>query len=498
MKRAVGYPPNATPISYIEIPTKSAGTGFLKPHPILCPIDSFERAIRDEERRFKYLTADVDEIPQFWNGIRNSTLFREISAHINPLKSYPCWVHGDGAPTNKVDGLFSISWGSVLARGPTATSRFLYTVIRESDLNDETLDALFADFAFRCNILVTGVHPALLKNGRINPKAGQPINTDGFTAPMIFLKGDWEFHANVVHVPRWDNAINMCPCCSASNTILALLWTQNGWRDTKRSHREFLEAMRDQGRTISGIWLIKTLTVRGFIWDVLHALDLGLSSHVNANVYVELMDDGVFGNGTMASKVSNLEADLKTFYKNNVELHRIAGELSINRIKTGGDWPKLKAKGAQTRHICKYTLELARTHNKHTTHDEDRLVVIELLCKYYDTIELDGMFHPESSQRDLKLLGVACLGAYKRLSKSAVTAQKRAWEMVAKIHGFMHLCDDLPSIINARFVWSYSDKDLQKLVKEIAVTLHPANVANHLLLKIVVYSECDFNSDSDG
>ena len=134
---------------------------------------------------------------------------------------------------------------------------------------------------------------------------------------MIFLKGDWEFHANVVHVPRWDNAINMCPCCSASNTILALLWTQNGWRDTKRSHREFLEAMRDQGRTISGIWLIKTLTVRGFIWDVLHALDLGLSSHVNANVYVELMDDGVFGNGTMASKVSNLEADLKNLYKNN-------------------------------------------------------------------------------------------------------------------------------------------------------------------------------------
>ena len=89
MKRAVGWPPAATPISYIEIPTKSAGPGFLNPHPILCPIDSFERAMADSERRIKYLCNDLREIPTFWDNMENTDLFRTISGNIDREKTFP-------------------------------------------------------------------------------------------------------------------------------------------------------------------------------------------------------------------------------------------------------------------------------------------------------------------------------------------------------------------------------------------------------------------------
>ena len=208
MKRAVGWPPAATPISYIEIPTKSAGPGFLNPHPILCPIDSFERAMADSERRIKYLCNDLREIPTFWDNMENTDLFRTISGNIDREKTFPFFVHGDGAPTNKVDGLFTISIGSLLARGPTKSTRFIYTCIREADITDETLNELFTDLAVRLNILTAGVQPDLDKKGRPNPNKGKRVK-GGFKVAVIFLKGDWEFYANVLHLPRWDNKNNM-------------------------------------------------------------------------------------------------------------------------------------------------------------------------------------------------------------------------------------------------------------------------------------------------
>ena len=67
--------------------------------------------------------------------------------------------------------------------------------------------------------------------------------------------------------------------------------------------------------------------------------------------------------------------------------------------------------------------------------------------------------------------------------------------MPYKTHSFIHLCEDTAKMINARFVWCYADEDLQKLVKQVALTLHPATVAENTMWKIVVYSEYDSDDD---
>ena len=494
MKRAVGYPKGATPKTYVDVAKGS--NGFLTPHPILDPVDAFTRAIKNEERRFHRFAKDLDsEVPAFWAGVNDSPLYTAVAADIDTNKSIPGWIHGDGAPTNKVDGLFTISWGCVLARGSTATSRFIYTVVKESDIVDGALEKLFDHLAYSMNILARGVYPEFDFSGRPHPLAGQAIDSNGWRMSIIFLKGDWEFLSNIIHLPRWDNTINMCAKCGASNTIELLLCTRqnsiNGWRSTKRTHDEFIDAMRAQGRLISSVWKIVCLTVFGLIFDILHALDLGISPHVTADIFIEVMDTGIWG-ATQDKKLEGLQADLHQFYLDNRRLHRVSGELLFARIRTTAEWPKLKCKGAQMRHLCKFALKLAKDNDSGSQHDSDRLLVIKLLNRYYDIIENDPMFHPESSKNELVLISKAFYNAYKRLAKEALDLERRAWKMPAKTHVFQHLCEDIPRIINARFLWCYPDEDLQKLVKEVAETLHSRNIEDNTLYKLVVYMESDF------
>jgi hypothetical protein len=54
---ALGYPVNAPEITWIEVP--KAG-GVLKPHPIVCPISTFEKLIQAGEKRFEEFVRGTD------------------------------------------------------------------------------------------------------------------------------------------------------------------------------------------------------------------------------------------------------------------------------------------------------------------------------------------------------------------------------------------------------------------------------------------------------
>ena len=64
---------------------------------------------------------------------------------------------------------------------------------------------------------------------------------------------------------------------------------------------------------------------------------------------------------------------------------------------------------------------------------------------------------------------------------------KRMWKMVAKFHGFVHICEDDAKVMNPRFLWCYIDEDLQKFMKHIALSLHPKTVAEETLYKWCVH-----------
>jgi hypothetical protein len=154
------------------------------------------------------------------------------------------------------------------------------------------------------------------------------------------------------------------------------------------------------------------------------------------------------------------------------------------RIKTSGDWPKLKAKAAPTRHIVAFAKQLAERFNTGSTHDKRRLAVVGLLDRFYEISENEPRFMSDAAKLELVGLSQSFLQLYEKLSREALTAGQRKWKMAAKFHLFQHLCElQIPLYGNARFYWTYSDEDLQRIVKEIALSLHPTTVAHMLLYK---------------
>ena len=136
--------------------------------------------------------------------------------------------------------------------------------------------------------------------GRKLKNAGQPLKTNGWKMACNQVRGDWEFYAEVLGLNRWDNEPNMCFVCGASNSIDDLLWTNgsktSGWRCTHKTHESWTAELIAAGRSVSSLFNILTLRLEGVMIDILHCLDQGVSTHLIANVFIEVTHPPVYQN----------------------------------------------------------------------------------------------------------------------------------------------------------------------------------------------------------
>jgi hypothetical protein len=106
--------------------------GFMKPLPIVCPIDAFEHSCMADERRFNEVMRGNDgDLEAFWRGLEGSPIHTAVKTEVgDDLDRCLCfWLHGDGVPTDKVDSLFSIRWGPVSVKEKTHKTRHVYAVV---------------------------------------------------------------------------------------------------------------------------------------------------------------------------------------------------------------------------------------------------------------------------------------------------------------------------------------------------------------------------------
>ena len=492
LKRAIGYPKAAPPIEWIDVNKR----GFLKPHPILCPIDTFCALISRDEKKFnKHVRGDEGSISELWAGLRaqNDILYTANAAYLDdPEHTLGLGIHGDGAPTHKTDGLFTISWGSLTAGGSTIQQRFVYTVVRKSDLCDGTLEALFDRLAWACNAMLHGKYPSHDWKGKPHPKAGQDLPTRGWKAAVLHLRGDWEFYQQVLGFPAPNSVPNNCFICWASPNVPDLAWSNArdtaGWRPTVRTHESYVAELLASGRTLPTLFRIITLRIEGIMIDVLHCVDQGVAMHLIANVFIEVMALGHWG-PTQQLRAAGLDKDMREWQKAHGERSSVHGEITFSRIRTTNDWPKLKCKASATRHLIDYTVHLSQTHmrgGEHALHDQRRLAVCQLLQRFYRIIADGGRFLCDDAKLELPILVKSFMGLYGHLPREALNANVRAWKMVPKFHMFVHLCEIQSFHMNPRFYWVYMDEDMQKQIKAIALTCHHTTVDETVMYKWVL------------
>ena len=141
--------------------------------------------------------------------------------------------------------------------------------------------------------------------------------------------------------------------CKASSVNDALRYTacgpEAGWRWTRRTHESYLEELEADGRQPPILFAkVRGLRLDCVVIDVHHTVDLGVSAHIVGNVFWECVLAHVWGHTTQAANVKMLHDEVAAWYKACKVKHRLQGVLTVERIRTSGDWPKIKAKAAAT------------------------------------------------------------------------------------------------------------------------------------------------------
>ena len=329
--------------------------------------------------------------------------------------------------------------------------------------------------------------------GKLVKNAGKKLELNGFTGACIQLKGDWEFLDQALRFPRWDNKESMCWLCKASNHGVDLLWTGEGWKTTLQSHEDYVTDRVRKGFPLPVLFLIAALRTEGVMIDSMHAVDQGMACHILANILFEMMRSGAFGGTNISDQLNGLREALDEWYRRNKDRYRIQGKLTIDRIKTSSDWPKLKAKAAATRHLAFFCREMLDKHGaegdtpQQRTHNKRVQSICKLLCRYYEILSEQPRFLSDAAKQELRDLSLYLRQIYVNLSREALDKQQRLWKMTAKVHLFEHLCQDQVSWGNPVFWWCYSDEDLQKIVKEIAITCHVSSMDYMTLYKWLIH-----------
>ena len=338
-------------------------------------------------------------------------------------------------------GLFTIAWNSLTSSGTTTDTRNVFAAIRKSDLADGTLEACWDYLAWALNGLLEGKVPERDVRGRRHARAGRAV---GWRAATVQVRGDWEFYASCLGLARWDGVPHMCFACGAEQGDGAdpdLVWTGSarGWTRTIKTHESWLEELAALGRVAPVLFSVRGLRLEGVMIDVLHALDQGCTSHLIGNVWFEIM--AKWG-GSLENQVAALQADIKKWHKDNKVRYSLEGKLTLARVRTSGDWPKFKGKGANTRHLIGYTLALAKANNSGSAHDRRRVAVCELMDRFYVILANGGRWFSDEEKAEIQNIGKNFLAIYRNLSFEALhdPDSPRKWKMTQKFHLFEHLC----------------------------------------------------------
>ena len=362
--------------------------------------------------------------------------------------------------------------------------RFVFTTIRKSQLTSGTLDAIWKVFAWSMNQLVRGEWSDTDWKGDPTGRGGEKL-ADNWRGALIQVRGDWEFYMQAFHFPQWNVGDIMCWMCRASNQHRDRLWTQfgpdAGWRQNMFTHATWIEYCLGKGKGVVLLTQIDGFVLGMVHIDVLHTVDQGVASHVIGNIFSELVD-------TFPDGISGLWSDMKKWYGKTKCQNKLTAKLTTDRMKTSAGYPKLKAKAAQTRALAPYALELAQKHNSGSDHDQYRVGVAQLLCRFYNILQSEDMFGSTEACSEVKTLCGQFLHMYGALSREALRPPVvRRWKMVPKFHLFQHLCEiQTQRKGNPRFYWTYADEDLVGHMKEIAQSCHPLTMAQTCMYKWVL------------
>ena len=182
------------------------------------------------------------------------------------------------------------------------------------------------------------------------------------------------------------------------------------------------------------------------------------------NVFFEALDY-LFDGSNREKRLTQLHLKLKHYIKM-FRPPSYLQKLTMEMIFKQGKSPKLKAKGAETRHMVLFGLQLAQELNEklQSSHSKTVLQAMSHMMDFYQEMA-SANFDPDMARLSCQ----SFLLLYSALSDEAEANASVAWKLKPKMHLFQELAEySVYEVGNPSEFWSYKDEDFMGWVAAMA------------------------------
>lgn len=318
-------------------------------------------------------------------------------------------------------------------------------------------------------------------------------------AAMLQVRGDQEFLQSVMRF-KTSSMENFCWMCEATLSSGPLCYhkftAEAPHRASRTTHAAYIESCAASNFEPSKLFLSPGMTLDHVSVDTMHAGDLGVFQDVLGSVlFIEISNKQWHGSRSIG--MARVNAELKQYYAANRDRKFSPVHLTVQQIigskKTKNQYPYLKAKAAQTRHLCEFVLVLAyrhmrgdegraplrfsRTHHLSGREDEHLREVVNMmegLVGYHRACAATPFDEAAATQCKQEMYRVlSSLQALHNLWREGlpeIRKKVQPFHLRPKAHILQHLVEDKLSLWGSpQNSWCYRDEDFVGAIKVVAM-----------------------------
>ena len=269
-----------------------------------------------------------------------------------------------------------------------------------------------------------------------------------------------------------DNPCMRCKCNKHSIPITDVA-PNAAWKRNLRSPAEVARA------PLTRHWLLqlKGFSHYSFVYDPMHCMDLGATSHVIANVFYLVFYN--FLRGSNAQKLKELNGLIKEAYDANgvshdQRIHWLDLKHFVDEDAPHQNYPDLQhsaIKARKTRYLAPVACWLALKYKNADAPDTKTMYYcLKNLKEMYDIIDRNFLFLSADEHGKLQKCVQNFMLLYVVLAKKAIQKEGRGfftWSFVPKFHYIFHIAEDA-KFLAPRAFWCYAGESQVGKITNIA------------------------------
>ena len=379
-----------------------------------------------------------------------------------------------------------------------------------------TLQAIFEAVSWSMRCSLCGAAPEARHDGSPWTQEDHRDRLTRGTALPVFavlqVRGDWEWLVQAFRFRSYSSE-NFCWLCDATLSAGPMCFHEFSpdaeHRRTQLSHQTYLAGCMRDGVQPSRLFCCPGLELKHIAVDSMHAGDLGaFQDAVGGLFFLEISDRQRYRN--KQTGMLHLNGQLTNFYTAHPGLTKLT-PLSLSQLSSGkeaGNYPTLKAKAAQTRHVTEFCLVLSyqhqlgapwrapfafgRTHRLSGREAEHGALLVDMcegMARYHRAcgrVPFDAENCKAAMYRFLRAM--AGLHRMWREGLPLAEVSSQPFRLRPKCHMLMHLVSDQLQLWGSpSSFWCYGDEDFVGAVKQIAArTKHPYTMEVRMAEKLML------------